>query len=229
MPKGFHLSPFFLTTQFDVQWKDVQQWGQLDHGDELFHHFLDAGIGLMWSATDAFWASRCTTLIEAQLLVVDQALGKHSGWMGLANTHGVEGALDILHRSIESPAKGKLRKELVAMPGWDDRRNLIPGKSTYEQYGFCMMIGFGFVRKIATFIQSQHREIPRYIGGAMRLGGAARARQEIDALFASLDTRPHNRTSVIEALIDSRLDKKLYLGHLTRQERGHALGSALGF
>lgn len=228
MPKGFHLSPFFLTTQFDVKWKDVQQWGQLDHGNVLFHRFLDTVIGLLWSANDAFWAARCTALIEAQLLVVDQTLGKHSGWMGLANSHGLEGALDILHGSIESLAKNNLRRALASIPGWADRHNLIPGQSSYEHYGFCMLIGFEIVRKIVAFIQSRHREVPRYIGGAMRLGGAARARQEVDALFESLGKRPHNRASVIGALIDSRLDKKLYLDHLTRQERGQTLGNALG-
>jgi hypothetical protein len=228
MPKGFHLSPFFLSTPFEVEWKDVHLLGKLEHEDELFHQFLRTGMRLLWTATDDLWASRCVSLIEAQLLVMDESRGKHIGWMGLTNSYEVDGAISIWRGSPESAAKEHLRRALLDIPGWSDPAEMIQGPATHEQYGLTMMMGFGLVKKIVAFIKSRHLEIPRYIGGAMRLGGTARARREVDDLFDSLGARPRNRDSVIEALVKSRLDKKLYFDHLTKQERGQALGDVLG-
>jgi hypothetical protein len=105
---------------------------------------------------------------------------------------------------------------------------MVPGNKAYEQYGFTMMMGFQVIREIIDFIKNRHREIPRYIGGALRLGGTQRAEREIVALFEAMEARPHSRSSVIEALWSSRLDKKLYLPYLTSQEKGLTLDDALG-
>lgn len=228
LPRGFELSHDFLPNDIDLKWENVKQWTELERKDIHFHRFLKNSGRLLWSATDAFWSRSCSHMIEAQLLVIGEEHGRHTGWLGMISSASLDGAIDLWRSAKKSPAADHLHKELYSIPGWEDYDNMIPGRTSYEQYGFTMMLSFELIRRLVAFIKDRHREIPRYIGGALRLGGTDRARREIAMLFEALELRPLSRSSVIEALWNSRLDKRLYLDYLTHQERGLTLDDAMG-
>jgi hypothetical protein len=228
MPKGFEHSSIGQQHKLTFAWGQVGLWSDIHQEDSLFVHLMDTLASGRWSFANEIWLTRSSTIIKDHLLALNELEGDATGWLSLADKNHLDGMINTWRCARDSAAKDRLKHHLINFPGWLDKGDFVPGREAYEQYGFCSMMSYEVVVEIAKFIKNRHREIPLYIGGALRLGGAVRARKECDLLFEALKGRPYTRVSVVEALRSSRLETRLYLDHLTQSERGVSLEDALG-
>lgn len=173
-----------------------------------------------------FWVARLNYMLK---LVINYLMVRHDyclTWSEIHERFRLDAIMDMCEQEPIKELSAPLLSLLETLPGWS--QGTAPSSITYQQFGFLQLGASEYLSPLSQYSRKNALEINRYIGGAMRLGGDRRAKQEFQNLFDCLDERPSLRSNIVSVVTSSRFDKNLYWHHLKPKERVGVLEDDLG-